>query len=174
MDLRALLYCIFLLMIRRPPRSTRTDTLFPYTTLCRSAAAGQRAQLRLDRGAVVAVLVALGQVHGHAQRAAARDDGDLVDRVVLGHQAADDGVAGLVVGGERLLFLAHRHRAALGAHHDLVARLVEVVHADVLRVLARGEQRRLVRSEEHTSELQSLMSTSYAVFCWKHKTTKHH
>jgi hypothetical protein len=63
---------------------------------------------------------------------------------VLGDAAADDGVAGLVVGGQRLLGLAHRHRAALGAHQDLVARLVEVLHAHVLGVLARGEQRRLV------------------------------
>src|SRR3546814_13439075 len=39
-----LLYCLFFfLMIRRPPRSTRTDTLFPYTTLFRSAGPGQRA-----------------------------------------------------------------------------------------------------------------------------------
>ncbi len=100
--------------------------------------------MRLDRGAVVAVLVALGQVHGHAQRAAARNDRHLVDRVVLGHDATDDRMASLVVGGELLLVVAHRHRTALGAHHDLVARLVEVVHADVLRVLAGGKQRRLI------------------------------
>ncbi len=108
------------------------------------AAAVQRAQLRLDRDPVDRVLVAFRQVHGHAQRPPARDDGDLVDRIVLRHQAADDGMAGLVVGGERLLFLAHRHRAALGAHEDFVAGAVEVVHADLLDRLARGEQRRLV------------------------------
>src|SRR3546814_7394980 len=34
--MRTMLYLVFFLMLRRPPRSTRTDTLFPYTTLCRS------------------------------------------------------------------------------------------------------------------------------------------
>src|SRR3546814_19963580 len=38
--------CIFFLMIRRPPRSTRTDTLFPYTTLFRSSGRGGRAIMR--------------------------------------------------------------------------------------------------------------------------------
>src|SRR3546814_18715291 len=40
----------FCLMIRRPPRSTRTDTLFPYTTLFRSALARNRIEIQLDRG----------------------------------------------------------------------------------------------------------------------------
>src|SRR3546814_2340625 len=40
---------VFFLMIRRPPRSTRTDTLFPYTTLCRSEAAATRALARIGR-----------------------------------------------------------------------------------------------------------------------------
>src|SRR3546814_9235783 len=40
------IFCLFFLMIRRPPRSTRTDTLFPYTTLFRSAAAAALAKLR--------------------------------------------------------------------------------------------------------------------------------
>ncbi|KAG1533060.1 hypothetical protein G6F50_015995 [Rhizopus delemar] len=63
---------------------------------------------------------------------------------MLGHQAADDGVTGFVVGGEGLLLLAHGHRAALGTHQDLVAGTVEVVHADFLLVATCGEQRRLV------------------------------
>ena len=53
-------------------------------------------------------------------------------------------MAGLVVGGQRLLVLAHRHRAAFGAHQDLVAGAVEMVHAHVGRVLTGGEQCRLV------------------------------
>src|SRR3546814_2089264 len=81
-------------MIRRPPRSTRTDTLFPYTTLFRSAG---------------------------FQRL--RDHG---------------------VGAERLQPVALRDVA--DAHQDLDP-----------------------RSEEHTSELQSLMRISYAVFCLKKK-----
>src|SRR3546814_20775723 len=84
----------FFLMIRRPPRSTRTDTLFPYTTLFRSA---------------------------------------------------------------------------------FVLVLPPCVHPDSIE----SQERRilipelLLRSEEHTSELQSLMRISYAVFCLKKKITEH-
>src|SRR3546814_2764844 len=95
-------FCVFFffLMIRRPPRSTRTDTLFPYTTLFRSA-------LLLARP-------------GSACRQ----------------------------GGRHLHFAVHRpaRRYRPGWH---------------------------ARSEEHTSELQSLMRISYAVFCLKKKTKKH-
>jgi hypothetical protein len=92
----------------------------------------------------MAVAVLLRQLHGHAQRAAARDDGDLVHRIGLGQQLGDHGVAGLVVGGVAALLLGHDHRAALGAHHDLVLGALEVVHVDQALVAARGEQRRLV------------------------------
>src|SRR3546814_10204551 len=91
-------------MIRRPPRSTRTDTLFPYTTLFRSHQRG-----RLWRGA------------GKADQRPS-------------HHAA---------------------RRAVGRRHHLVERRTAV------------SCRR--RSEEHTSELQSLMRISYAVFCLKKK-----
>src|SRR3546814_4670917 len=90
-------------MIRRPPRSTRTDTLFPYTTLVRSRAdqrqprrAGRQLRTRLDL-VVLGIGLALGRHAGARQQ---------------------DGCGG-------------------------------------------------PRSEEHTSELQSLMRTSYAVFCLK-------
>src|SRR3546814_8439160 len=109
-------------MIRRPPRSTRTDTLFPYTTLFRS---------ELARDAE-----AMGDDAGDVDGAVADPlDGadDLQDR---GHGLGLLGVAG----GE------HAH----GAH---------VVHEV-------GDR------EEHTSELQSLMRISYAVFCLKKKKTK--
>src|SRR3546814_3733516 len=95
-------------MIRRPPRSTRTDTLFPYTTLFRSRD-GQR-QLRP------------AQVQLHAAT---------------------------VQRGQSLL--------RVGIERE--------------RVVQRGFQRASGRSEEHTSELQSLMRISYAVFCLK-KTNK--
>src|SRR3546814_9110465 len=99
-------YCVlilfFFLMIRRPPRSTRTDTLFPYTTLFRSGHVRHAAGLGLGRD--------------RQQRAFAGGDG---------------GGLSLGVGG-------HGHAAQ--------------------------------RSEEHTSELQSLMRISYAVFCLKKKT----
>src|SRR3546814_5401036 len=99
-------------MIRRPPRSTRTDTLFPYTTLFRSRAAG------VDR-------VHAGQV------VLARD---LLRAQVLLHRHREVGAA--------------LDRGVVGDHHDLL------------------------RSEEHTSELQSLMRISYAVFCLKKKIEK--
>src|SRR3546814_1494782 len=90
-------------MIRRPPRSTRTDTLFPYTTLFRSGAHDQAAAL-----------------------------------------------------------LAH---VDLGAEVDAVRQFLRAGRH--LRHLVGDEV--VVRSEEHTSELQSLMRISYAVFCLKKK-----
>src|SRR3546814_6917547 len=89
-------------MIRRPPRSTRTDTLFPYTTLFRSPTA---------------------------------------------------------------------HSARTGDHRDQRHDRNRVLRPDA----ARAVRRALVqagRSEEHTSELQSLMRISYAVFCLKKKKNK--
>src|SRR3546814_1115673 len=103
-------------MIRRPPRSTRTDTLFPYTTLFRSL---QRIAER-------------DHVAGRPLREAVLEDHPRGRAV-----AVDRGVGGVV---------DRQHRA---------------VHRNA------GEQ----RSEEHTSELQSLMRISYAVFCLKKKKT---
>src|SRR3546814_4106599 len=88
-------FCFLFLMIRRPPRSTRTDTLFPYTTLFRSA--------------------------------------------------------GRPSPPHRVLALPARRRC-------------DPQDADPVRFV------RPARSEEHTSELQSLMRISYAVFCLKKKT----
>src|SRR3546814_16576905 len=98
MCVRIYLYFFFFLMIRRPPRSTRTDTLFPYTTLFRSVPFGQAEHL------------------GHPE--------------------------------------ARGQQSPMGD----------------LREFRRA--RRAARSEEHTSELQSLMRISYAVFCLKKKKTK--
>src|SRR3546814_3313665 len=114
-------------MIRPSPRSTRTDTLFPYTALFRSRSTTiDGLPLRLDR-----------RVHWSED---GRHDGTLfVSRVV-------------------------------GA--DLEALRLERVHIALDRKLgkladcrAEGDK----RSEEHTSELQSLMRISYAVFCLKKK-----
>src|SRR3546814_1757710 len=104
-------------MIRRPPRSTRTDTLFPYTTLFRSA---QR-------------------LWAEARRLHARLRSEPVRRA--------GGVPTVAV---RPLASRRRERARAGAAASWPSR-------------ARG------RSEEHTSELQSLMRISYAVFCLKKK-----
>src|SRR3546814_12740354 len=90
---------VFFLMIRRPPRATRTDTLFPYTTLFRSPSG-----------------------------------------------------------------------ASTGAHEAM-----ELRDGDKTRYLGKGVLKAVaavngeIRSEEHTSELQSLMRISYAVFCLKKK-----
>src|SRR3546814_4685357 len=97
-------------MIRRPPRSTRTDTLFPYTTLFRSRRAhlARRRSRQLRGGGADDALCALPRRRPHA---------------------------------------APRYRPAVAS--------------------LRGQFR--TRSEEHTSELQSLMRISYAVFCLKKK-----
>src|SRR3546814_4173317 len=117
-------------MIRRPPRSTRTDTLFPYTTLFRSARvhAGDRARQIDRRGGIVC--------HGHAALVAGRRRRWCAD-------------------GER-----HRRRSR-GATRPRRG-IGEAIRTEI----PRG---RRVRSEEHTSELQSLMRISYAVFCLKKK-----
>src|SRR3546814_1101287 len=90
-------------MIRRPPRSTRTDTLFPYTTLFRSAVLQKKREAWQDLGWL------------------------------------EPGQAGLVENYMRIYW----------------QQMLESVH----------------RSEEHTSELQSLMRISYAVFCLKKKNS---
>src|SRR3546814_6586651 len=106
-------------MIRRPPRSTRTDTLFPYTTLFRSVGNPEGQEQdggEADRGP---------RIQQHA--------GDLTALEIR----FDDGVGeGAVVPSQR---------SGTGG----------------------------MRSEEHTSELQSLMRISYAVFCLKKKTDIH-
>src|SRR3546814_3027952 len=121
-------YCFFL-MIRRPPRSKRTDTLFPYTPLFRSAwrrAFHRRRRSRCRR--------APGPATGRAPR---RRRG----RCPWGDDACFAGEAGFV-------------GAHLGATRE-----------------RRGATGVRGRSEEHTSELQSLMRISYAVFCVKKKNT---
>src|SRR3546814_9355485 len=128
---------VFFLRIRRPPRSTRTDTLFPYTTLFRSQAAG---------GARL-----FGR---HA---------DQPRQPVLGHRLGAHHVPGM-----------HQDRRAQvsgGLEEREQLRCVEVPVADV-RADLHALQPELVdaalpRSEEQTSELQSLMRISYAVFSWK-------
>src|SRR3546814_10774355 len=94
-------------MIRRPPRSTRTDTLFPYTTLFRS-----------------------------------------------------------YVRSEKLREALSFHTLLVGGNPMATSSIYALIH--------KLEQDGDVRSEEHTSELQSLMRISYAVFCLKKKKTNKH
>src|SRR3546814_2407397 len=100
-------------MIRRPPRSTRTDTLFPYTTHFRSP---------LDSSVQGPIEAALAKLE---------EAGIAIDRT-----------------------------------SDLLPDLA-AQQADYLRMLNISMARGAPRSEEHTSELQSLMRPSYAVFCLK-------
>src|SRR5690606_11063418 len=86
------------------------------------------------------VAVAFGQLHGDAQRPAARNDGDLVHRVGLGQQLGHQSVTGFVVRSVAALFFGHDHGTALGAHDDLVFRLFEVAHLDRAPVAPRREQ----------------------------------
>src|SRR3546814_2444967 len=112
-------------MVRRPPRSTRTDTLFPYTTLFRSVR---------------------------------KIGGDALEGQGAGIDEA--GVALRAAHGVFLAILDQVQRVA-GADHG--------GHAQLAR-----NDRGVARSEEHTSELQSLMRISYAVFCLKKKKIIQH
>src|SRR3546814_7006456 len=134
-------------MLRRPPRSTRTDTLFPYTTLFRSLGAllGVRAfELARQRQ------LAFGLLAGDHQLAVL-DAGDQLLRLL--------GLArGFIQLGARLLGFQVAAALALG---QLQLQAVEL--ALLFLQLA------VLRSEEHTSELQSLMRISSAVFCLNKK-----
>src|SRR3546814_7350689 len=143
-------------MIRRPPRSTRTDTLFPYTTRFRSEEGNEK-----DAGDKRSREYSAGP----DRRACAKDTAYRLSR----HDAADDG-RGLCDPGQRDRARWPPHRRLEGrANRGRTGRSLRRQPAD------RPDLRRRNRSEEHTSELQSLMRISYAVFCLKKKTnTKRH
>ena len=92
----------------------------------------------------MAEMITLGQLHGDAQRAATRDDRDLVQRIGLRHMQGDQRMARLVIGRELLFLVGHRHRAALGAHQHLVLGVFEVGHSDEALADPRGPQGGLV------------------------------
>src|SRR3546814_5766472 len=146
-------------MIRRPPRSTRTATLVPYTTLFRSQrvlAGGQAGESALADGALLhPVGVEAFELRPVAVGA----------RVVVGEQARAHDELVLVGRQGHLRLQRHVLPAAVAAHGERV----QAQHRHGGRGLGGGG----VRSEEHTSELQSLMRTSYAVFCLKKKKKKH-
>src|SRR3546814_6818938 len=131
-------------MIRLPPRSTRTDTLFPYTTLFRSSGIWQTAPdwhnggLRSLNIAVFwwlfgysgAPIPSLHFVHG-------RSSGSCVGRL-----------ASVILASARLMPMVRMNR------NQRQTKSLKVDHPNSFS-----------RSEEHTSELQSLMRNSYAVYC---------
>src|SRR3546814_15988630 len=122
-------------MIRRPPRSTLTYTLFPSTTLFRSV-------LSREDGAAAEIYRLHFRVGAHLGRAA------------FGNQPA-----------------AVQHDDAVGLGEDDIHVMLGEQHGDiVLPGQFAGQVHQGDRSEEHTSELQSLMRISYAVFCLKKKT----
>src|SRR3546814_3965783 len=135
-------------MLRRPPRSTRTDTLFPYTTLFRS---GQRAHRELAHPLPVGASQEPGRRcqigWTDEQRVDPVDAGDCFDildtlnRLDLRNQTKP--LVGIGNMGRNAPSAMPLHRRCLGCP--------------------------MGRSEEHTSELQSLMRISYAVFCLKKK-----
>src|SRR3546814_9657848 len=140
-------------MNRRPPRSTRTDNLFPYTTLFRSQS--QRAGLVVQRLAVAAVdeersAVAEGGIElrqrEHRAIAVACIDLHVAAQLRAAQRFGGHRAGRLHQGRERDAFALQRFAVCRGG--DRYAR-------------QRGQR----RSEEHTSELQSLMRSSYAVFC---------
>src|SRR3546814_10091259 len=106
---------VFFVMIRRPPRSTRTDTLFPYTTLFRSI----EPKVGTDGGMI-----------------------RVVSAAVIAPMTKNSTIAATIVASVYAIALAAGAFIRIGR-----------------------------RSEEHTSELQSLMRISYAVFCLKKTTT---
>src|SRR3546814_10626126 len=122
-------------MIRGPPRSTRTDTLFPYTTLFRSNPSRDEIQACL-RVILLSASRAIGLI-GAARHHAASAEHE--------HDASDDEQQDAADDDEARFQADHVDDTT---HHQ--------------------------RSEEHTSELQSLMRTSYAVFCLKKKTNNNY
>src|SRR3546814_1031602 len=129
-------------MIRRPPRSTRTDTLFPYTTLFRSHFVGAE-RIGGDRSADRRIDPARQPEH------------DAWETVALDIVAQADDHRTIDVGGMRLPF---GDRAGFAGPAP-VARVRPA--RDALLGFPVGQP---MGSEEHTSELQSLMRISYAVF----------
>src|SRR3546814_1519896 len=112
-------------MLRRPPRSTRTDTLFPYTSLFRSGSG--IAQLRWEQRRKPCAQGTIDKTHGKERK---RQDQENRGYRTAAHGGTED----------------EPHQDCSDTAPDQY------------------------RSEEHTSELQSLMRISYAVFCLKKKT----
>src|SRR3546814_3659439 len=123
-------------MLRRPPKSTRTDTLFPYTTLFRSEYNKARDRLTPYRKSITCR-------HLPASANLLSGDNKLSKELLISSSVSVENLA--------------------------------LKHLSYFRLHAYS---RILRSEEHTSELQSLMRISYAVFCLKKKkknkiTTNH-
>src|SRR3546814_9563306 len=135
-----LLFVFFFLMLRRPPRSTRTDTLFPYTTLFRSpqtVVPCSRIRLRCS-ACFTARCRTRPRIHALPLR--------------------------FSVSSHHIMVLRQRVLDFLGAP---LCAFLRPLRTKSFTLRPSGSW----RSEEHTSELQSLMRISYAVFCLKKKNS---
>src|SRR3546814_10697932 len=134
-------------MIRRPPISTRTDTLLPYTTLFRST-----------------------QWFSAAMQSATGDDyivDDITQSASHDNKAVAIYAAAVRSGGE----IHGAPLGVLGVVFDWDKQGKSIVVDEPSFSEEEWKRSRVLRSEEHTSELQSLMRISYAVFCLKKKKT---
>src|SRR3546814_7073886 len=129
-------------MIRRPPRSTRTDTLFPYTTLFRSLR-NLRNILAIDQNAPGLHIIEAEKQARDGRLACARRPHD----------------------GKRL----PRRNVDVETVKDF-----PICSVTEMNIFEANLPRFDLRSEEHTSELKSLMRNSYAVFCLKKKNKSNH
>src|SRR3546814_9992466 len=157
-------------MIRRPPRSTRTDTLFPYTTLVRSKAAQanqNRAiefRLLLSLPAAAALIAVPGPIIGILfQRGAF--DAATAQATAAALLAYSVGLPGYVL--SRTLTPGFHARQDTRTPVKIAVVAIGVNLACSLALMPWLAHVGLARSEAHTSELQSLMRISYAVFCLK-------
>src|SRR3546814_1451034 len=128
-------------MIRRPPRSTRTDTLFPYTTLFRSLDADQKPHFRADQQ--------IDMDNGPEQPSQPSLQAALAE-IEDGGVATDDRGVAAVAKAER------GKRCAAG---EFAREGLPKIAALLLGYLSQCRQR--LRTEEHKTERQSLMRTSY-------------
>src|SRR3546814_9561679 len=129
-------------MIRRPPRSTRTDTLCPYTTLFRS--------IEFSPEGVNARQAKIGALLNRIQTTPTDAFAPTAAAIIAVPTVSALGTIYQSLTGEGTTAAQSAALSAVSNSHDVVESQI--------------------RSEEHTSELQSLMRISYAVFCLKKKT----
>src|SRR3546814_2354511 len=145
-------------MIQRPPRATRTYNLIPYTTLFRSPVTD-------SLGGEEGIEVAVERIGRDAWAVVAQAEDHAPLRSAHGELEPWRGL--------RLpqLFLRGVERVGHQVQDHVLQAHVAGAHGEAAVGLVDADRRTGARSEEHTSELQSLMRISYAVFCLKKKTS---
>src|SRR3546814_5301281 len=131
-------------MIRRPPRSTRTDTLFPYTTLFRSV-------IMYADAITKSMFHAIDETKRRKEKQIQYNkEHNITPKTII--KSVPEQVTTL-------------DESKLKSIHDLATDIIDLEY----QMKKYSEELDFERSEEHTSELQSLMRISYAVFCLKKK-----